>query len=261
MAAARCTTALFFVGIEAWPGCAGGDHCDVAGHFFGGLNADVPDFAVFHDGFAAFIDGEAAGDFVPVLLDGEFHSVLAAVFFVGFGEENHVAIQVRAGAFQGDEGGEVGDERTFIVEDAAAIDDAVFYDAAEGIDASIWTYRRPRYRDAPSRAGRAKDRGRHVAERRATRKPRPGVLSIHLGGNAVFLQDVCDVFCGGDFVARRIDGVDFDQALKPGERFALKRENRGAGRDGGLRLELRAGIALATASEAAGVCARTGVRD
>ena len=65
-------------------GCAGGDYVHVDRNFFCGLDAYVLNFAVGDDYAAFFVDGVGCGDFVPVLLDGENHAVIAAGFFVAF---------------------------------------------------------------------------------------------------------------------------------------------------------------------------------
>ena len=75
---------------------------------------------------AIFIDGKSAGDLVPMLFDGKLHAELAAIFFVAFREENHVAVEPRSGALQGDQHGEIGDRHAFVVNRAAAVDVIVF---------------------------------------------------------------------------------------------------------------------------------------
>ena len=133
MAAARWTTGLSLRGMEAWPESAFGDHVHVRGNFFADLHADVLRLAVFQENAAAFVDGVARGDFVPVLVHGEEHAGCAVGFFVAFGEEDDVAIEAHAGAFELDEDGEIGGEHAFVVNGAAAVEVAVFDDRAEGI--------------------------------------------------------------------------------------------------------------------------------
>ena len=92
MAAARCVTGLSLRGHGCVSGSSFGDHVHVRGNFFADLHADVLRLAVLEENAAAFIDGVARGDLVPVLIDGEYHAVRAVGLFIAFGQEDHVAI-------------------------------------------------------------------------------------------------------------------------------------------------------------------------
>ena len=133
MAAARWVTGLSLRGIEAWPEVPLAITFTFAGTFSLTCTPMYCGFAVFHKDAAAFVDGETRGDFVPMLVHGELHAGRAVGFFVTFGEEDHVAVQARAGAFQLDEDGEICGEHAFVVNGAAPVEVAVFYDRGEGV--------------------------------------------------------------------------------------------------------------------------------
>src|SRR5271169_3829900 len=112
-------------------GMAGGparDDRDVHRDFFAGLHGDVFDFAVFKDDAAAFVEGEAGGELVPILGNEDADAGFSALLFVGGREEDYVAVNARVGALESDEGGEVSGEHAFVVDRAAAVHVAVFND-------------------------------------------------------------------------------------------------------------------------------------
>ena len=92
-----------------------GDHVHIHGHFFACLDAHVLNLAVFLNNPASFVDRIASSDFVPVLLDGEFHARFAAGLFVSFGKKDDIAVQPRARALQGQEDREVCDRHSLVV--------------------------------------------------------------------------------------------------------------------------------------------------
>src|SRR5215469_17053278 len=106
---------------------------DVDGNLLAGLHADVFHFAIFHDHPAAFVQGTAGGDFVPILGDDHAQAGVAKLLFIGGAQENNVAIQMHAAAFEGDERGQVGGNHTFVVNRTAAPEITSLDDPSEGI--------------------------------------------------------------------------------------------------------------------------------
>ncbi len=201
-------------------GGAFGDHVHICGNFFADLHADVLRLAVFQENAAAFVDGVAGGDFVPVLIHGEQHAGGAVGFFIAFGEEDDVAIEVRAGAFQFDEDGEIGGEHAFVVNGAAAVEVAVFYDCGEGIFGPFG-FVHADYVEVSHQEQGAGRIGHGAGGEASDDESAAGSAFENFRGDAFFGEDGGDIFCGYQFVAWGIGGVDAQQALQPAERVNL----------------------------------------
>ena len=202
-------------------GNAGGNHVNIDGNFFTRLHGHVLHFAVFLRVVATFVDDVTCGDLVPVFFDGHFHSVYAAGFLVAFGEVDHVAIEAGAGTFQRNEHGEIRDRHRFVVDGAAAIQIAVFHDGAEGIDGPFC------FVDADDiEMAHQQESARRIGHG-SCGKPRDEESAAgrgfdNLAVDAFVLKNVCDVFCGDEFVAGRVGGVDANQTFEPSERVTFE---------------------------------------
>ena len=170
---------------------------------------------------AAFIDGVSAGDLVPVFFRRELHAEFAAVLFVAFGEENHVAVEPRSGTLQSDQDGEIRDGHALVVNRAAAIEIVVLDHRAKGVDGPLGfvdahhiqvTHEQKRARRVGHGAGR-KARDDESAPRNAFE---------NLRMDSFLVEDAGDIFRGDEFVARRIYGIDADEVLQPIERVAFQ---------------------------------------
>ncbi len=175
-----------------------------------------------------------------MLVHGEEHAGSAVGFFVAFGEEDHVAIEARAGAFELDEDGEIGGEHAFVVNGAAAVEVAVFYGRGEGVHGPFGFVNADDVEMSHQEQG-ARRIGHGAGGKAGDDESAAGRAFKNFRGDAFFGEDGGDIFRGDEFVARRIRGVNAQQALQPAERVLL---NLGERRVGGRRILRRCGDGL-----------------
>ena len=65
-------------------------HAHVVRHFFTGLDGHVLHLAVLQDDASSFVQGERAGDFVPVFFDYDANAGIAALFLIVVRQEDDV---------------------------------------------------------------------------------------------------------------------------------------------------------------------------
>src|ERR1700746_2998925 len=197
------------------------DHVDADRNFLASLHGHVLYFAAFENVVSAFVESITSSNLVPVFFDRHFHPVRAAGFLVAFRKVDHVAIETSVGAFQRDEYREVRDRHPLVVNGASAIKIAILYDGAEGIDAPFG------FVDADDIEMAHQQESARWIGHGARGKPRDEESAAgrgldNLSVDAFALENICDVFCGYEFVTRRIGAVNADQTLKPAERVTFE---------------------------------------
>src|ERR1700719_122134 len=202
-------------------GNTGGDHVDADRNFLASLHGHVLYFAAFENVVSASVESITSSNLVPVFFDRHFHPVRAAGFLVAFRKVDHVAIEAGVGAFKCDENRKIRDCHTFVVNLAAPIEVTVFNDGAEGINAPFG------FVDADDSEMAHQQQSARWIGHGARGEPRDEESTAgrgfdNLSVDAFVLENICDVFCGYEFVTRRIGGVNADQTLKPAERLTFE---------------------------------------
>src|SRR5437879_8963259 len=162
--------------LRAMPGGPAGDHLDIHGDFFAGLHAHVLHLAVLDFHPAAFIDGEARGDLVPVLVDHEVHAKLTALLFIALGQEDDVAVQTNSGALERHHDRQVGDDHAFVINRAPAVEVPFLDDRPKG-STLHFSFCTPTVSMWPSNSSAREGSGTALDRSRATTTPRSGALS------------------------------------------------------------------------------------
>src|ERR1700752_284266 len=179
------------------------DHVDADRNFLASLHGHVLYFAAFENVVSAFVESITSSNLVPVFFDRHFHPVRAAGFLVAFRKVDHVAIEASVGAFQRDEYREVSDRHPLVVNGASAIQIAILYDGAEGINSPL------RFVDADHVEMAHQQQSARWIGHGACGEPRDeestaGRRLDNLRVDAFVLKNVCDISCGYEFVTRRI---------------------------------------------------------
>ena len=114
-----------------------------------------------------------------------------------------------------------GDRHRLVVNGASAVEIAVLHDGAEGIDGPFGFVDADDIEVAHEQES-ARWIGHGGGRKARDEKSAAGRGLENLGGNAFVLKNVCDIFCGDEFVAGRVGGIDADQTLEPSERVTFK---------------------------------------
>ena len=141
---------------------------------------------------AALVDRKAGGELVPVFRNKHPNAGVAALFFIGGRQEDHVAVQVRVGPLQGNKRCQICSQHALVIDGAAAVQISVLNHSPKGIDSPSRLVHRYHVQ-----VRHQQQRFRRIGHRRAAQpcynRTSPGCYVEHFRHDAFLLEDSGDV--------------------------------------------------------------------